>query len=112
MALQYALGRAKADEKVLYVSLTETRLDLEQAAASHGWGIDGIHLLDLSRSAANLHGQPELSVFHPSETELGETTQAIIAEVDKVKPAHVIFDGLSEMRQRRATLNTGGSCCP
>ena len=98
MALQYSIARAAANEKVLYVSLTETRDDLDNAAASHRWKLDGIHICDLSRSAGNLAGQAEVSVFHPSETELGETTQAIIAEVDKVKPQHIVFDGLSELR--------------
>lgn len=98
MALQYAIGRAQAGEKILYVSLTETAQDLKNAAASHGWNLEGIDICDLSRSDANLTGPPEVSVFHPSETELGETTQAIIAAVEKVKPAHTVFDGLSELR--------------
>src|ERR1041384_423538 len=86
MALQYAIGRIGAGEKVLYVSLTETHEDLKNAAASHDWNLEGIDICDLSRSAGNIAGQPEISIFHPSETELGETTQAIIAEVGKVKP--------------------------
>jgi circadian clock protein KaiC len=98
MALQYASGRAKAGEKVLYVSLTETSQDLENAAASHKWNLKGIDICDLSRSDANLNGQTEVSVFHPSETELGETTQAIMVAVEKFKPQHTIFDGLSELR--------------
>jgi circadian clock protein KaiC len=98
MALQYSIARVAEKQKVLYVSLTETHEDLKNAAASHHWKLDGIHICDLSRSAGNLAGQPEVSVFHPSETELGETTQAIISEVDKAKPDHVIFDGLSELR--------------
>ena len=98
LALQYALNRFKAGEICLYVSLTETRIDLEKSCESHGWSMEGIHLCDLSRSPANIHGQPELSVFHPSETELGDTTKEIIAEVEKVKPSHVVFDGLAELR--------------
>jgi circadian clock protein KaiC len=46
----------------------------------------------------NLSGEPESSVFHPSETELGETTQAIFGAMERAKPQHVVFDGLSEMR--------------
>ena len=37
-------------------------------------------------------------MFHPSEVELGETTTAVLAEVEKLKPARVVFDSLSEMR--------------
>jgi circadian clock protein KaiC len=98
LALQYALARVKSNEKCLYVTLTESRSELEFSCSSHRWSMEGIHLCDLSRSAANLSGEPELSVFHPSETELGETTKAIIAEVNRVKPAHIVFDGLAELR--------------
>ncbi len=98
IALQYALGRHKAGESCLYITLTESRRDLDNAAASHGWSLDGIEVCDLTRSAANLANETEASVFHPSETELGETTQAIFAAVEKVRPKHVVFDGLSETR--------------
>jgi circadian clock protein KaiC len=98
VAIQYVLGRIAAGESCLYITLTESRRDLENASRSHGWTLDGIEVCDLSKSAANLAGEPESSVFHPSETELGETTKAIFAAVEKVKPRHVVFDGLSEMR--------------
>ena len=98
LALQYVRNRIKAGEICLYVSLTETRKDLERAAASHGWTLEGVHICDLSRSPANMRGETQVSVFHPSETELGETTQAVMAEVERLKPAHVVFDGLAEMR--------------
>jgi circadian clock protein KaiC len=98
VALQYVLARIQAGEPCLYITLTESMRDLENAARSHGWSIEQIEFCDLTRSAANLAGEPEASVFHPSETELGETTQAIFEAVEKAKPKHVVFDGLSEMR--------------
>jgi circadian clock protein KaiC len=98
LALQYAFCRQQAGERCLYITLTETRRDLENACLSHGWVLEGLEICDLTRSAANLVGEPEISVFHPSETELGETTKAVLAAVEKVNPQHVVFDGLSEMR--------------
>src|SRR5262249_17956492 len=98
LALQFVLSRLQAGERSLYIALTESHRDLENTAGSHGWKIDGVEVCDLTRSAANLAGEPESSVFHPSETELGETTQAVLAAVEKAKPQHVVFDGLSEMR--------------
>jgi len=98
VALQYVLGRRAAGGRCLFITLTESRRDLENVCRSHGWSLDGIEVCDLTRSAANLAGEPEASVFHPSETELGETTQTIIAAVEKANPEHVVFDGLSEMR--------------
>lgn len=98
LALQFVLGRLQAGESCLYITLTESRRDLESACASHGWSLAGIELCDLTKSAANLTGEPESSIFHPSETELGETTKAICSAVEKSQPKHVVFDGLSEMR--------------
>src|SRR4051794_37726029 len=98
VALQFVRGRVAAGESCLYITLTESRRDLENTASSHDWSLDGIALCDLTRSAANMAAEPESSVFHPSETELGETTKAIFSAVEQVKPQHVVFDGLSEMR--------------
>ena len=98
LALQYVRARVAEGEKCLYVSLTESRRDFENACRSHGWECDGFELCDLTKSAANLAGETEASIFHPSETELAETTRAILEAVAKAKPQHVVFDGLSEMR--------------
>ncbi len=98
VALQYILGRMREGETSLYVTLTESRADLENACDSHGWSLDGLELCDLTESAAGLIGEGKASIFHPSETELGDTTKAILAAVERVKPRHVVFDGLSELR--------------
>jgi circadian clock protein KaiC len=98
LALQYVLGRKVAGERCLYITLTESIRDLENACQSHGWSLEGLEICDLTRSAANLAGEPESSIFHPSETQLGETIQAVLAAVEQSKPQHVVFDGLSEMR--------------
>jgi circadian clock protein KaiC len=98
LALQFVLGRMAAGEKCLYITLTESRSDLENACRSHGWTMEGLEVCDLTRSAANLAGESEASVFHPSEIEMGETTRAILAAVEEAKPDCVVFDGLSEMR--------------
>jgi circadian clock protein KaiC len=37
-------------------------------------------------------------MFHPSEVELSETTKTILADVERIKPARVVFDSLSELR--------------
>src|SRR5262249_55038551 len=40
----------------------------------------------------------QYTLFHPSEIELSETTRTVLAAVEKVKPARVVFDSLSEIR--------------
>jgi circadian clock protein KaiC len=98
LALQYLMACGRAGERGLYITLTETRTDLERACCSHGWSLDSIEVSDLTRSQFNVSGESQYIVFHPSEVELGETTRQILAEVERIRPKHVVFDGLSELR--------------
>jgi circadian clock protein KaiC len=98
LALQYLMACTRIGEKGLYITLTETRSDIERACRSHGWTLDAIEVSDMTRSDFNVSGESHYVVFHPSEVELGETTRQIIAEVERAKPKHVVFDGLSELR--------------
>ena len=98
LALQFIQARVRLGERCLYVSLTESRRDLENTCASHGWSLEGIELCDLTRSAANLEADSQTSVFHPADTELSEIMKAVVHEVERVKPNYVVFDGLSELR--------------
>jgi circadian clock protein KaiC len=98
LALQYLMACGRKGEPGLYITLTETRKDLERACASHGWALNGVEVSDLTRSEFNTSRDSHYVVFHPSEVELGETTRQIVAEVERTKPTHVVFDGLSELR--------------
>lgn len=98
IALQFLFERARFNERGLYISLTETVQDLQRSCLSHGWDLNRITVADLTQSSANMKGESEYSVFHPSEIELGQTTKAIFDEVERVNPQYVVFDGLSEMR--------------
>jgi circadian clock protein KaiC len=98
LALQYLMKCSRDGQRGLYITLTETRQDLERACRSHGWSLGAIDVVDLTRSEFNVGGESPYVVFHPSEVELGETTRHILAEVGRIKPKHVVFDGLSELR--------------
>jgi circadian clock protein KaiC len=98
LALQYMQGRLRAGERCLYVSLTETRDDLERTCLSHGWSIDGLELRDLTSANLSLDPEAHASVFHPADTELSEMLSVVRSDVERVQPQHVVFDGLSELR--------------
>jgi circadian clock protein KaiC len=98
LSLQYILEQARRGESTMYVTLSETAAELHSMARSHGWSLDKVHITDLSASEDTLKGEGQYTVFHPSDVELGETTSAVLEEIERVKPAHVVFDGLSEIR--------------
>jgi circadian clock protein KaiC len=98
LGLQFLLEGDRQGEKSLYVTLSETREELLSAAASHGWSLDGLTVLDLTESGDSLTNNSRYTVFHPSEVELDETTRAILDEIERINPVRVVFDSLSEMR--------------
>ncbi|HEY2158366.1 MAG TPA: ATPase domain-containing protein, partial [Isosphaeraceae bacterium] len=98
LALQFLLYGAGRGEDGVYVTLSETKSELTAVAASHGWSLDSIHIIDLVASEAELDPDNQFAMFQPSEVELGSTTKAILAEIERVKPARVVIDSLSELR--------------
>ncbi len=98
LALQYLLEGVRIGESGLYVTLSETKDELKAVAQSHGWSLDGLACFELSAIEQNLSPTAQTTLLHPSETELTETIQLILKEVDRANPARVVFDSLSEFR--------------
>lgn len=98
LAMQFLLEGAKRNERSLYITLSETRREIEKVARSHDWDLSNIDVCELIPSETNLGTESQLTVFNPSELELGETTEALIAAVNKLKPKRVVVDSLSELR--------------
>lgn len=98
LALQFLLEGARNGEPGLYVTLSETRVELREVATSHGWDLEHLAIHELTVAEDALMPDGHYTFFHASEVELGQTTQTLIDEVERVKPARVVFDSLSEMR--------------
>jgi circadian clock protein KaiC len=98
LALQFLLEGVRCGESVLYVTLSETAEELHAVARSHGWTLDGIEVRELVPSEESLRPDEQYTMFHPSEVELSETTRAILADVERLKPKRVVFDSMSELR--------------
>jgi circadian clock protein KaiC len=98
LALQYLLAGAQAGEKVLYITLSETRDELQEVADSHGWSLEGINVVELSAIGAQLEASAQNTLFHSSEVELTQTTKMLLDEVERVQPSRVVFDSISELR--------------
>ena len=97
LGMQFLLdGRARG-ERTLYVTLSETTTELTGIAASHGWTLEGI---DLYQLAATETARPEeqYTLYHPAEVELGETIKNVLEAIERVRPARIVFDSLSELR--------------
>ena len=103
LSLQFALEGARLGERVLYITLSETCEDLHNAAASHGWKLDGIECLEILLSGNLGEHEATPMMFHPSEIELGETLKKIREAVERLKPRRVVVDSLTEIRLQAQT---------
>ena len=98
LALQYLQEGLRLGERCLYVTLSETREELLLGAASHGWALDTMDIVELIADDRSTEGDDELTMYHPSEVELTATTRKVLELVEKVKPQRMVFDSLSELR--------------
>ena len=76
LAMQFILAGRDGSESVLYVSMSETRNELEGVAAAHGWSLEGIELRELVPPEIEGEGSRQ-TMFHTSEVELGETMKIL-----------------------------------
>ena len=99
LALQYLLEGVREGEKCLYVTLSETRQELEAGADSHGWSLDAIDIVELIADQQHeLNGEGAVTMIQPSDVELSETMGKILDAIERSNPARVVLDSLSEMR--------------
>src|SRR5215208_6536256 len=98
LALQYLLEGTRRGEQGLYVTLSESESELRLIAARHGWSLDALAIFELVPPEASLDPERELTMFHPAEMELSETSKLIFDRVGEIAPVRVVFDSLSEIR--------------
>jgi circadian clock protein KaiC len=98
LALKFLLEGAKQGEKCLYITLSETKEELDAGAASHGWTLDDIKVVELIAEEHGLSTDSQVTMYPAAETELHETTKRILDAVESNAPSRVVFDSLSELR--------------
>lgn len=99
LATQFLLAGAAAGERGLYITLSETEEELRDGAASHGWSFGpNFEVFELVPPESLLDDEQQQSLLYSSDLELGETTKRIFEVFERVKPARVVLDSLSEIR--------------
>jgi circadian clock protein KaiC len=98
LGLQFLMEGARTGESSLYVTLSESKREIEKVARSHSWSLDGVTIFEYTPTEESLRPEDQYSAFHPSEVEFQDTTQHILREVERVQPTRVVLDSLSEIR--------------
>ena len=97
LGLQFLLEGVRNGETAMYITLSETKQELQDVAASHHWDISGVHIYEQLIGEDELEDE-ETTVFYPAEVELGQTIKRFLTEVSRIKPDRVVLDSLSEIR--------------
>jgi circadian clock protein KaiC len=98
LAIQYLLEGKRQGEIGLYVTLSETRPELEAVAASHGWDLEGISIIELSAIERAIGSKGPTTLFQSAEVELTQLIKLLMDEIERSKPSRVVLDSLSEVR--------------
>jgi len=112
IALQFLMEGAKQGEKGLYVTLSESRSELRVVAERHGWSIEQLSVFELVPPEATLDPDRELTLFHPSELELTETSKLIFERVKEEQPVRVVFRPSTSANGKAKSFATLGRWAP
>jgi circadian clock protein KaiC len=97
LGMQFLLEGVRRGEKGLLFCLSETKEELQSVADAHGWSLENIAIYDLNAAERALGLDGGQTMFNPSDVEFKETSAAIFAEIERVKPQRLVFDSLSEL---------------
>lgn len=98
LGMQFLIEGKRRGENCLYVTLSETKLELEAVASSHGWDLAGISIIELSAIERAIGGKGPTTLFQSAEVELIQLVKLLMDEIEGGKPARMVLDSLSEMR--------------
>jgi circadian clock protein KaiC len=88
IALQFLQQGLRSKQQALYITLSETREELIATAVSHGWTFgDELEIFELQPPENILDPDEQQSILYSSDLELGETTQHILATIERVNPS-------------------------
>lgn len=99
MAMSFLLEGARAGERGLYITLSETAPELHATAEAHGWKMDdNIEVFEVVPPESLLDADQQQSLLYSSDLELGETIKLIFEAVERSKAQRIVLDSLSEIR--------------
>lgn len=98
IGLQFLIAGRDRGETCLFITLSESKRELQSVAERHGFDLSGIEIFELVPPELSLDSAQRQTLVHSSDLELGETVQMALAEIERLKPDRVVFDSLSEIR--------------
>ena len=96
LSFQYLMQGVENGEKVLYITLLQTKNEISEIFASHGWSVQGIEIAELPKEIHEVSTSPQ-TIFSTADIELNEISDAIVEMIQNHQPSRVVIDSLSEL---------------
>lgn len=98
LGLHFLTAGAARGEKALFITLVESMAQIRSNASAMGFALEGIDLLDISPTKEFFVQGQMYDLFSPADVERDPLTQAIVAQVQALKPAIVFVDTMTQFR--------------
>lgn len=98
LGLQFVLAGVAVGERVLYVTISQTTAELTEIAHSHGWSLQRVDVLELSRTSVREQLAQRQTILRSEDLELSETTLAIQQAISETAPSRLVFDSIGAIR--------------
>lgn len=98
VGFHYLRAGATVGDACLFVAFEEAKADVRANAATLGFDLDGVEILDLSPDATRFTEEEQYSVFAPDEVENRSVTDRIVAAVERVDPDRVFVDPITQLQ--------------
>ncbi len=96
MALRYLIHGASIGDSCLYLTLSESKEELEATAASHGWSLDGIVIDEIMPVPPDANASQ--TILLPTDTELSALVARIADRIAHSGADRVVIDSMVEVR--------------
>lgn len=95
-SLEWLLA-GRAEEKGVYITLSEPTGDVNDNIRSFGWNLDGIGIVDLTPSEDRPRPEDDYDVFPPSDVERAPYWEAIYDAIESHAPQRLVIDSLTNL---------------
>ncbi len=98
LALQFLRAGVEQGEKTLYISLSQSKAELEAIAASHGWSMKGVEVEELD-TGEGINSADDQTIFVSADIRLDKTRLAIETAIERSNPTRLVYDSMLEIRK-------------
>jgi circadian clock protein KaiC len=86
LSLQFLMEGVRQGQRTLYVTLSESKMELQRTAKSHGFSLEGIEIMELMPGEEELKPESQYRVFHSADVELTDRMQTMMQKFQEVNP--------------------------